>query len=63
VIEAGTDAGKVTDAVAVRILQRPGIDLIDDAAFPPGCLEGRGMDLHGDLLERRPLRSGAASEP
>jgi hypothetical protein len=36
VIEALPDAGEVADAVAVCVLERPRVDLIDDAALPPG---------------------------
>src|SRR5262245_27015727 len=34
VVQPLNDAVQVTNAVAIRILKRPGIDLIDDAALP-----------------------------
>jgi hypothetical protein len=33
--DAARDAGKIAAAIAGRILERPGIDLIDHAAAPP----------------------------
>jgi hypothetical protein len=40
VIETRRDPGEVADAVAVRILERAGIDLIEDALSPP---QSRGL--------------------
>src|SRR4051812_35592492 len=37
-VEAPPDALEVADAVAVRVLERARIDLVDDAALPPGVL-------------------------
>ena len=36
VIEALDDAEKVADAVAVRVLKGPRVDLVDDRVLPPG---------------------------
>ncbi len=36
VVEARGDPGQVADAVAVGILERPGVDLVDDRGAPPG---------------------------
>jgi hypothetical protein len=30
VVESGADAGEVADAVAVRVLEGPRVDLVDD---------------------------------
>ena len=35
VIEARGDAGEVADPVAIRVLERAGIDLVEDALAPP----------------------------
>jgi hypothetical protein len=35
-VQPALDAGEIADAVAVRILERTRVDLVDDAAFPPG---------------------------
>ena len=35
VIEPRPDAGEIADAVAVRVLKGPWIDLVDNAALPP----------------------------
>ena len=35
VVELGGDAGQVADAVAVRVLEGAGVDLVDDGLLPP----------------------------
>src|SRR6266581_485004 len=42
VIEAASNAFEIADAVAVAVLERARVDLVDDSGFPP---EGLG---HGD---------------
>ena len=37
VVEAACDAVQIADAVAVAVLERPWVDLVDDAALPPAC--------------------------
>ena len=49
VIEAGGDAGDIADAVAVRIREGAGIDLVEDGRMPPrrggvgGHVRGTGV--------------------
>src|SRR5579871_1238960 len=38
IVEPPANSVKVPDAVAVAVLERPRIDLIDNAAFPPWCI-------------------------
>jgi hypothetical protein len=50
--EAPGDAGKVADAVTVRVLEGPGIDLVDHGTAPPVVTAGakrRGLWLDDDL--------------
>jgi hypothetical protein len=42
VVEPLANALQVADAVSVRILKGTGIDLVEDAVLPPGCL-GHGV--------------------
>jgi hypothetical protein len=35
-VEPLRDPPEVADAVTVRILERPGVDLVDDRLLPPG---------------------------
>ena len=35
IVQAQLDARKIADAVAVAVLERTGIDLVNDAALPP----------------------------
>jgi hypothetical protein len=46
VVEPCLDTREIADAVAVRILERSRIDLIDDAALPPG--RSRAVSAHGN---------------
>jgi hypothetical protein len=46
VVEPAGDAVEVADAVAVGVLERARIDLVDDAALPPGRL-GHGRPREG----------------
>ncbi len=58
VVELAGDAGEVADAVAVRIGERPRIDLVDDGVAPP-----RSVGHRTPTAERRSLaasRSGSA---
>ena len=51
VIELRRDALQISDTVAVRVLERPGIHLIDDGFFPPlrfVAIKGR-CAFHGSL--------------
>ena len=57
VVQAADDAGNVPDAVPVRVLKAPGIDLIDDRVFPP-CHR-----LSPPHLSGMPRRSTAATAP
>jgi hypothetical protein len=34
-VEPGLDARKITNPIAVAVLKRTGIDLVDNAALPP----------------------------
>ena len=45
VVEPAQDAAQVTDAVAVRVGEAPGIDLVDDGGLPP--VGGRGRSRRG----------------
>ena len=48
VIEAIDDAAQVADAVAVRIGEAAGVDLVDDRPFPPPVGGRIGAIVHGD---------------
>ena len=41
IVQLGNNAPDIANAVAIRVFEARGIDLIDGCAFPPGNLEGR----------------------
>ena len=43
VVEPAEDAGQVPDAVAVRIGEAAGVDLVEDRAVPPSVLAVRAL--------------------
>ena len=40
-VQAPGDAWQITDAVTIRVLERPRIDLIEDAVAPPRFIHAR----------------------
>ena len=38
IVQAFQDAAEIPDAIAIPVLERPRIDLIDDSLLPPNCL-------------------------
>jgi hypothetical protein len=58
IVEPVDDAGQIADAIAVAVLKRARVDLIDDPVRPPG-LTDRG----GHCQRRRRLRKTGTSRP
>src|SRR4051794_18759511 len=56
------DACKVADAVALAVLKRPRIDLVDDGGLPPRRIHGSTADLDDDAFvwpqQHRSLNGG-----
>ena len=46
IIQPGSDAAEVADAVVIGVLKTPGIDLIKDGGLPPGMIERTRRSKH-----------------
>jgi hypothetical protein len=46
ILQPGSDAAEVADAVVIGVLKTPGIDLIEDGGLPPGNSERRRRSKH-----------------
>jgi|SRR5689334_9927260 len=46
IIQPGSDAAEVADAVVIGVLKTPGIDLIKDGGLPPGKIERTRCSKH-----------------